>query len=646
LCKWADQQGIHNFPNIYLMKTFFLSLILFFVPFSISAQTLEESPIDTKIDSVTVFLEGAQIHRSGLIEAPQGRSKWVLKGLSPFIDPQSVQIKTKEGMILLSVNHRINYLEKEDKGAFQEEILALQDSILILDAFVKTLSEEEKFLKANQAIGGAQTGIKPEDLQTLNAYYVERIQAIRLNTLTLKKRINVHNQRIQQLQSQVNQVGKDIKKVKGEVVFELDCKRAQKAGVSVSYTTGQAWWFPLYDIRAKDVNSDIELVYRARVRQNTGEDWEKVKLTFSNADPSASGVIPQLSPWYLSFRQVVQHRGPGYGQDLDPKRGYVAAGQVTGRVVSENGEPLIGVNVVVEGTTIGTVTDLDGNFTLTLPPGRQNLQFSYIGFQNIIMAAQPTMDVRMQESEVMLDAIVVTGTERYPGSRGDPKRLAANVAGVQAPKETVPTTVIESQTNFSFRVDLPYTLLSDGKMYTVDLTSFFIPAYYEYQSVPKLDESAYLIARITDWDQYNLLEGEANLFFEDTYVGKSILDVRFVADTLDISLGKDRNVLVKRTKVVDFSRRRFIGSNKLESRTWKLEVRNQKAQAINLVLYDQFPISKQNQITVETQELAGAEQNVDTGELKWSLRLDPKEKRAWEWGYTVKYPKDRNLMLE
>ncbi|MBK7409791.1 MAG: mucoidy inhibitor MuiA family protein [Saprospirales bacterium] len=619
------------------MKTRIILLSALFLPFLLFSQTNPEKPVESKIDSVTVFLEGAQIHRSGQLEAPIGRSKWVLKGLSPFIDPQSIQIKTNSELILLSANHRLNFLEVEDKGAMQQEILSLQDSIQVINALVNTLAEEEQLLKANRSIGGSQTGIKPEDLQTVNTYYVERIKAIRLNTLAFQKRITAHNVRIQQLQNQLQQNKKDPEKASGEVVFELECKRAQKAQIVVSYIAGQAGWFPLYDIRAKDVNSDIELVYRARVHQSTGEDWKQVSLTFSNADPSASGALPDLQPWYLSFNQIYRQQPSAY-YDINPGSG--AGGQVNGRVMDrQTGEPLIGATIMVEGSTIGTVTDFDGNFILPVAPNGQMLKITYVGFSAVTQPAQPFVSVYM-DSGVELSEMVVTAY-----SRGD-KSMVAGANQSKSEKYTVPTTVIENQTNVSFRVDLPYTLQSDGEVYTVDLTSFFIPAYYEYQSVPKLDESAFLIARITDWDQYNLLEGEANLFFEDTYVGKSILDVRYLTDTLDISLGRDRNVLVKRTKVVDFARRRFIGANKVESRSWKLEVRNNKAQAINLLVYDQLPISKQNEIEVTAKELAGTQPNPDTGELRWSFNIEPRGKKEWTWGYEVKYPKDRELLLE
>ena len=71
-----------NFNTISAMKiTNLFSFIFLFLSLCVTAQTTSENTMTSKIDSVTVFLEGAKIHRSGQLEVPEGRSKWVLKGL-------------------------------------------------------------------------------------------------------------------------------------------------------------------------------------------------------------------------------------------------------------------------------------------------------------------------------------------------------------------------------------------------------------------------------------------------------------------------------------------------------------------------------------------------------------------------------------
>ena len=83
---------------------------------------------------------------------------------------------------------------------------------------------------------------------------------------------------------------------------------------------------------------------------------------------------------------------------------------VTGTVTSaDDGEPVIGASVLVKGTTTGTVTNLDGNFTLQVPAGAKTLVVSYIGFQTQEVAVAPRVAVALKSDDKLLDEVVVTG---------------------------------------------------------------------------------------------------------------------------------------------------------------------------------------------------------------------------------------------
>ena len=204
----------------------------------------------------------------------------------------------------------------------------------------------------------------------------------------------------------------------------------------------------------------------------------------------------------------------------------------------------------------------------------------------------------------------------------------------------------ENQTAVEFEIKTPYTILSDNKSITAEMDSYELTAQYEYFSIPKIDKDAFLLAYIRDWEKYNLLEGEANIFYENSFVGKTILDTRAMSDTLNISLGRDKNVQVKREKIKDFSTKKFLGSKKEETRVWKTTVRNNKKQTINMVLFDQVPVSTSQEIEVATENLFGGKLNKENGEVKWNFDLKPTEKKEVELKYTVKYPKDKNLIVE
>ena len=83
--------------------------------------------------------------------------------------------------------------------------------------------------------------------------------------------------------------------------------------------------------------------------------------------------------------------------------------QVTGHIVDENGEPVIGATIIVKGTSIGTVTDFDGNFSLEVPANGKQLEVSYVGMEKQIVAVAPNVNVELKSDSQALDEVVVTG---------------------------------------------------------------------------------------------------------------------------------------------------------------------------------------------------------------------------------------------
>ena len=207
------------------------------------------------------------------------------------------------------------------------------------------------------------------------------------------------------------------------------------------------------------------------------------------------------------------------------------------------------------------------------------------------------------------------------------------------------TTISESRLNTSFEIDLPYDIPSDGKAYSVSVKDEMIKADYKHYAVPKLDKDAYLLAEIADWGKLNLLPGEANIIFEGTYVGKSFIDPNSTSDTLNLTLGRDKRVVVKREKLMDYSSVKFLGSNKLQKFTYQITVKNTKSEVINLLLKDQYPLTTTKEIEVELTDNGGAEVNTDLGVLNWKLKLGAGETQKIKFSYTVKYPKEKQLNL-
>ncbi len=221
------------------------------------------------------------------------------------------------------------------------------------------------------------------------------------------------------------------------------------------------------------------------------------------------------------------------------------------------------------------------------------------------------------------------------------------IDGVQVKSEQASmnqyVSVDNSGVNTSFDIDLPYTIPSDGKQHLVAIKRFELPATYRYYTVPKLDKDVFLQAKITNWEDLNLLPGPTNIFYEGTYVGQGAVDPRNVKDTMTVSLGRDKKIVIKRVRNTKLRSVKTIGTNVRETFAYTLTVRNTRKEPINIAIQDQQPISNDKDIVIEDKDLGNAEYNEVTGIMTWNLTLAPNESRELNFAYTVKYPKGKTV---
>jgi hypothetical protein len=626
-----------------------LIIIIFCLLFSnLFAQEIKEKEINTDVNEVTVFIEGAQITSQKTVELMEGITILKFVNLSPFIDTKSIQVKADGDITVLSVNHQQNYIDKLQKSeeikSLESKIETIKNQLKLEETYLTILKEEEVFLKDNRIIGGKNNELSVTNLKEASEFYSIKLTSLKIKEIEKENKITELNNQKRDLENQFKTLTSKKEFPTGEILVKVEAKLKTNPKFEISYFVNNAGWFPSYDIRAKNINEPLEIIYKANLRQDTKIDWKNVKLKFSSSNPNTSGVAPKLKIYYLAY-------------NIQPPVYNKLTNSLSGRVFDQENMPLTGATVMVKGTTIGTVTDENGNYSLTLPSNASEIEVSFIGYETQILSiSNSVMNVFMVESKMDLEEVVVVGygSDKKSNLTGAIAGAAPGIAirGIQTTKSrnaesiAIPFEKTENQTAVEFEVKTPYSVKSDNKNYSVDMAVYQIPANFQYFCIPKIDKDAFLIANITNWEKYNLLEGEANLFFEDTYVGKTLLDVRYASDTMQISLGRDRNVNVIRENIKDFTTKQFIGSKKEETKAWKTSVRNNKSQAINMVVIDQVPVSKLEEIEVEVQSVSEAKYDTENGEIKWNFSLQPNEKKELELKYSVKYPKSKKLNIE
>ncbi len=630
--------------------------IMMMIAMCLMTATMAMAVVDKQtasIDKITVFTNGAQVERSKSVSLVAGEQVVTFTGMSPYMDRKSMQVKAKGHLTILGVSQRTAY---PDSAVQMRKLHEAEDGVRAVERRIKQVKDEQEMLsaqlelvKTNCSVAGRTVATPLANIKELNNYYAQEVLSVKKRSQELDEQLLKLNEELKRKQNSCDSIAKLKLKSITEIDVKVEAKQAGRADFSISYYVKNAGWYPSYDIRSNSTKEPLQLSYKANIFQNTKEEWKNVPVTLSSANPNRSNVAPQLKTYWLDYGLSA----PTYNYDSD-------GSTISGRIVSaEDGEPLIGASVMVKGTRLGTVSDIDGNYSITLPQGNRQLMFSYIGYQSQTRTATPgsTLNVRMKEDQAALEEVAVVGYGKRSRRTGaNATVMKAKEVVVAEPDAAVEEEMYESeviavsqqQAQFGFEFDIKQllTLPDGGKTTTTELARHQLPATYEYQGIPKIDKESFLVADATDWQKLNLMEGEANVYFDNSFVGKSILDPNVSSDTLHFSLGRDQSIRVQRTKVNERSIRRFFGSSQEQTMTWRLTVKNMRQEAVSITVYDQMPISRNSSIEVSMEELSGGQCDKETGVVRWPLQLQPGEQRELMLQYKVKYPKNRRLHIE
>ena len=615
----------------------------------------ENKKVTPSIKHVTVFTNGAQVERSLSVNLLAGEQVITFTGLSPYTDVKSMQIKARGKLTVLGVNYRTIHpdsLQRVKQLREAEKLVKSTDEKeRELKAQLEVVNAQLEMVKTNSSIGNRTTVTPLANIKELNNYYAQE-------TLELKKKAIAIDQELEKLaeirekqEKTVDSIARIELKTMTEADLTLQVAQAGKVEFDLTYYVRNAGWYPTYDLRSEGLGLPLQLSYKANMFQNTKEEWNNISVTLSSANPSRSNIAPELRTYWIDYGKLA----PRYDNELGTE------GSVSGVVLDEEGEPLIGCSVMVVGTSLGTVTDVNGRYSIALPRGKSQLRFAYVGYLSQTSSVNgSTLNVRMKEDSAALQEVVVIGYGVSKKGRGktsrkreDASMIEGKVPGVAVSKEPeMPESELiavneqRAQFGYEFEIKQPLTLLSDGKTTTTEIARYQLPATYQYLGIPRADKDAFLVADATDWQQYSLLEGEANVYFENSFIGKTVLDPTVTNDTLHFSLGRDNGIRIQRTKVSARSTRRLLSTTQEQDLTWRITVKNSRKEAVSLTLRDQIPVSENSNITVTTEELSGGQLDKSTGIIVWQLQLQPNEQREFIVQYRVKYPKNRQLTIE
>lgn len=566
------------------MKKIASLICLLFI--TVYANANDEKIIGSKISQVTVYSQGAQIFRNATYSVGKGVTEVIIEGISPRIDAKSLQVKATGSVIILDTKYTTFYPQP------------------------KTTPLTGLPLKTRQQITALEDSISDVNFQ-IQAYQDE------LDILVATKNILQNNgairgqgkvnDSIQLLQTAIEYYSQKMMEIN---VKQRDLGRKKSRVEEVRQRMNKR----LSDLRNFQSNNNID---------EPKGPIHRIVITMKS-DATVSGKID------VSY--LVGNAGWTPMYDL--------RSEIANNNVNLNYKASVYQNTGIDWNEVPLTISTNNPYQNKTKP---ELHPWYVDFQNYYGRGS------------------VTGSAAYESDDKERKKSAleerADSYGFDAPQSTTLSNatpaefankfvqVVDNVISAEFIIDLPYTIKSNNEQHMVLVKNVDIDAKYKYYTVPKFDKSAYLVAQLTKMDELQLVPAKANIYFDGTYMGETYLDPSSMDDTMNLSLGKDPNIIVKRTLLEQECKDRVVGTKKERSYVYAIEVKNLKSNAIELVIQDQIPVTTNPEIEITTTELSKGEMNQRTGIVEWSVNIKPKGSKEFVFSYEVKHDKDKNVVL-
>ena len=567
------------------MKRIFLLSVLFICA---RMQAQDTARTDASVRSATVYFGyGAELTHDARIRVGTGTRIIVIDQLCFNIDPASLQVNLPDELSLLSQHFEMKNgtVTVPDQP---EQVTKWQDSIVVLrkenGRLANNIQIEEETLGKTGLLIESYTG-GTADRSLLSA---ELLKLVDYYTAKIEKsRISIYNLR-QQSEANDNKIGQLNKKI-NDVLGHMVAKATKPSGQLVlQVICNKAGEYPVA-VSYYTRQAGWTPVYDVRVDSKSN----KVKLVYKasltqSTEIDWKKVKLTLSTGTPNFGVAAPILNAWYLQLYVPEIYKSLQGKVSGLNVNQ-------------------------------------------GFANSI----PSMD------DKELSEVVVVG---YGTEKKDLQIRGMSTQKVDPSTLDKFTTLNEGQLNTNFEIDLPYDIASDGQLHMVNIKETDIQCTLKNYAVPRLDKESYLLAEVADWQNLDLLPGEANIIMDNTYIGRSLIDPNSTSDTLNLSLGRDKRLAVKRTLVKELSSIKTSGSTSKRSFTYEIVVKNNKLTDVNMILKDQYPLSTIKEVEVKLDDSGEASVNEELGVLTWKLNLKPGESRKIRFSYSVKYPKDQKFV--
>lgn len=571
-----------------------LFTLLAFTTCSLLSWSQNIKNIQSDIDEVKLYLTAGEIKRNKEIKLKKGRNKVVFKGISAYVDEQSIQFKGDKNFTIVSISTEMDFFTTQ---FLNEEVNQLKDSLEFyqrendkIESERAGINSEINVLNKNQYFGNSTERISIEELGKTADFFKSRIAKANQELKVLGYDFNRNMDEINKYKRQLAELNFKENERSNQIVILIDVENSTTLNAELRYLVSDCGWAPTYELIATSLKDPISLVYKAQVYNNTGNDWSKVKLTLTTNDPGQDASLPVLDRWNVNRSLIRQNLQKGYIAPKQNKR------------FSNNSRAK------------SNVAQMNQRAYDTYVLGKKNAQ---------------SQGVVSNGSYVYDDQRVRNFQTSIPGSENK-----VNFSSIQV-----------SQIAVDFPIDYPFSVPSDSRPYTVEIKNHRLEANFSHVAVPKMAKESFLLANIVGWQNLDLIPGKTQVYFGGNYVGNSYLSTENVTDTLKLSFGRDAKVLAHRKLISQTSQNILLSNDKKNVFEFEISLKNNREENVSLNVFDQIPISVSSEITVEAIEIDGAKLNPKNGELEWLVNLAAGEGKKINISFSVRFPKNQEFKV-
>jgi hypothetical protein len=615
--------------------------------FGASAQDLS-----SEIKAATVYRSEAFIERGVRMEIQKGNATLNFTGLPQGIDLESIKVKATPEFQVLDIRPEQRSLE-HDSIKFRS-IKLEADYKKAVRAHKKMRSEwdilkrEESVLLNNTSFKGEQNGLQAAAFKANMDYLGKNLRRLRQEMTDQQAIVEQQAILVNRINGQIQLLRSKRSKSEQIVRVQIDAPKTANYEISISYLEGNAGWRPSYELSCTSLDQALHLVAKGKVQQQTGTDWEQVDLKLTTADPSRGNMPPEFEIFRLNFGRPYRPQPIG-GPSLLPSR---SAYQVQGIVFDRQTLEALPFATLIAYDTRGNfsgsaITAEDGSFELKARSGIARLDIDYIGYRKKsvpLTADQPYLSLPMEAESSQLEEVVISSED--VAFHTNDEMVPMSSRGARVKKSVFSQVVAHRESNhLHFSITQPQDIPSSGQEISVHLREWDLPALFQYVAYPAREEQAFLFAYIPDWRKHDLLSGEVALSMGGQYLGTTRIDARSMKDSLEIPMGRDQQILIRRETIRNEQSKSIFGGNMTEERSFAIHLKNEKESAISMEVIDQIPVSSNPDIVVKVIELNGGQLQQANGKVSWKVRLEPGSSMVLPFSYSVRYPKNSFINL-